>query len=118
MRLIDADALKTDLTRFYDGIVTAKQLIDEQPTIVANFAWKSISVKPEKKGEYLALWSLREKGNLMYEILNYSTFEVFDYKDIVKKLGWWKYDKEYGMTDFADNVRYWTELPDMPEVEE
>ena len=33
MRPIDADALKTDLTRFYDGVVTAKQLIDEQPTI-------------------------------------------------------------------------------------
>lgn len=35
MRLIDADALKTDLTRFYDNEVTAKQLIDEQPTIDA-----------------------------------------------------------------------------------
>lgn len=33
MRLIDADALKTDLTRFYDNEVTAKRLIDEQPTI-------------------------------------------------------------------------------------
>lgn len=35
MRLIDADALKTDLTRFYDNEVTAKRLIDEQPTITA-----------------------------------------------------------------------------------
>ncbi len=34
-RLIDADALKTDLTRFYDNEVTAKMLIDEQPTIDA-----------------------------------------------------------------------------------
>lgn len=33
MRLIDADVLKKDLTRFYDNEVTAKQLIDEQPTI-------------------------------------------------------------------------------------
>ena len=33
MRLIDADALKKDLTRFYDNEVTAKQLIDEQPTV-------------------------------------------------------------------------------------
>lgn len=33
MRQIDADALKQDLTRFYDNIVTAKQLIDEQPTV-------------------------------------------------------------------------------------
>lgn len=35
MRLIDADALKNDLTRFYDNVVTAKQLIDEQPTVEA-----------------------------------------------------------------------------------
>ena len=34
MRLIDADALKRDLTRFYEGEVTAKNLIDEQPTVV------------------------------------------------------------------------------------
>ena len=33
MRPIDADALKNDLSRFYDGEVTARQLIDEQPTI-------------------------------------------------------------------------------------
>lgn len=34
-RLIDADALKLDLTRFYDNEITAKRLIDEQPTIDA-----------------------------------------------------------------------------------
>lgn len=33
MRLIDADFLKEDLTRFYDGEVTARQLIDKQPTV-------------------------------------------------------------------------------------
>lgn len=44
-RLIDADALKEDLTRFYDGEVTARQLIDEQPT-----------VEPEqKKGRWVAV---------------------------------------------------------------
>ena len=35
MRLIDADALKKDLTRFYGNEVTAKELIDEQPTVDA-----------------------------------------------------------------------------------
>lgn len=35
MRPIDADALKVDLTRFYNNMVTAKQLIDEQPTVDA-----------------------------------------------------------------------------------
>ena len=38
-RLIDADELKKDLSRFYDGEVTAKQLIDEQPTI---YSWISV----------------------------------------------------------------------------
>lgn len=33
MRPIDADVLKQDLTRFYDGEVTAKELIDAQPTV-------------------------------------------------------------------------------------
>ena len=32
-RLIDAEVLKEDLTRFYDGEVTARQLIDKQPTV-------------------------------------------------------------------------------------
>lgn len=34
-RLIDADELKKDLTRFYDGEVVARRLIDEQPTVDA-----------------------------------------------------------------------------------
>lgn len=33
MRAIDADALKEDLIRFYDNEVTARKLINEQPTI-------------------------------------------------------------------------------------
>lgn len=33
-RLIDADALKLDLTRFYENEVSARRLIDEQPTII------------------------------------------------------------------------------------
>ena len=35
MRLINADALASDLTRFYEGEVTACKLIAEQPTIDA-----------------------------------------------------------------------------------
>ena len=57
MRLIDADVLKTDLTRFYDGIVTAKQLIDEQPTIVAEPKGKdtnvpTIEAEPVRRGKW------------------------------------------------------------------
>ena len=33
MRLIDADLLKEDLSKFYDGIITARELIDRQPTV-------------------------------------------------------------------------------------
>ena len=33
MRLIDADLLKEDLSKFYDGLMTAKELIDSQPTV-------------------------------------------------------------------------------------
>lgn len=58
MRLIDADALKTDLTRFYDNEVTAKQLIDEQPTIdaapVVHGRWVKMTgmLPPEYHGHY------------------------------------------------------------------
>ena len=57
-RLIDADVLKTDLTRFYDNEVTAKQLIDEQPTIdaapVAHGRWIKMTgmLPPEYHGHY------------------------------------------------------------------
>ena len=33
-RLIDADALKQDLSFFYDGLATAKMVIDSVPTII------------------------------------------------------------------------------------
>lgn len=47
MMLIDADALKQDMTRFYDNEVTAKELIDEQPTVSG---WVSAKDRlPEEK---------------------------------------------------------------------
>ena len=48
MRLIDADELKKDLSRFYDGEVTAKQLIDGQPTV---YSWISVKDRSPKTGE-------------------------------------------------------------------
>ena len=54
MRLIDADALKKDLTRFYDNEVTAKRLIDEQPTIEPEPHWIKCSERlPEFRKEVL-----------------------------------------------------------------
>lgn len=43
-RYIDAEALKKDLTRFYDNEVTARELIDEQPTA---------DVQPVKHGRWI-----------------------------------------------------------------
>lgn len=48
MRAIDADALKEDLTRFYDNEVTARELIDEQPTVVG---WISVKDRLPEIGE-------------------------------------------------------------------
>ena len=49
MRAIDADALKEDLTRFYDNEVTARKLIDEQPTIQPEPHWIPVEqALPEK----------------------------------------------------------------------
>jgi hypothetical protein len=52
MRPIDADALKEDLTRFYANEVTARDLIDEQPTIGG---W--ISVKDRLPEEHDSLFA-------------------------------------------------------------
>lgn len=51
MRPIDADVLKQDLTRFYDGEATAKELIDAQPTVGG---W--ISVKDDMPKEHPSIF--------------------------------------------------------------
>ena len=51
MRAIDADALKEDLTRFYDNEVTARKLIDEQPTIQPEPHWIPVTERLPQAGE-------------------------------------------------------------------
>ena len=63
MRLIDADALKKDLTRFYDNEVTAKRLIDEQPTIEP-MRWIPCSERLPKYGKNVLITN--DKGNVSY----------------------------------------------------
>lgn len=74
-RLIDADALKVDLTRFYDNIVTAKQLIDEQPTVdaapVVHGRWRVTDAYPHNvycsecyKTFAQTHWAVWEDGSL------------------------------------------------------
>ena len=48
--MIDADVLKQDLTRFYDGEVTAKELIDEQPTVGG---WISVKDRKPTNGKHV-----------------------------------------------------------------
>ena len=56
MRAIDADALKEDLTRFYDNEVTARKLIDEQPTIQPEPHWIPVTERlPENEKRVLIL---------------------------------------------------------------
>lgn len=52
-RYIDAEALKKDLTRFYDNEVTAKKLIDEQPTA---------DVQPVKHGRWINLTPMGQRA--------------------------------------------------------
>ena len=57
MRAIDADALKEDLTRFYDNEVTARKLIDEQPTIQPEPHWIPVTERlPENNDPVNVTW--------------------------------------------------------------
>ncbi len=72
MRAIDADALKEDLTRFYDNEVTARELIDEQPTVVG---WISVKDRLPKLGQRVMahcragiMTFLRYDGDVWFEM--------------------------------------------------
>lgn len=70
MRAIDADALKEDLTRFYDNEVTARKLIDEQPTIQPEPHWIPVTERlPEESGLYQVT---DMQGNVVRYVFNVS----------------------------------------------
>ena len=64
MRAIDADALKEDLTRFYDNEVTARKLIDEQPTIQPEPHW--IPVTKDTPDEERECWITPKTTSKVY----------------------------------------------------
>ena len=101
MRLIDADALKKDLTRFYDNEVTARELIDEQPT---GGGWVSVNNRlPEKSGCYLAIMPT---GCLI--VLNYSNkYKLFNCFDDIEPNG-----------HELKEVTHWMPLPSPPKEDE
>jgi len=51
-------------------------------------------------------------------LLNYGEYEEYDGSETVKH-GWYRIYDDSDYIDYDDDVRYWTELPDVPkEVEE
>ena len=95
MRPIDADVLKEDLTRFYAGEVTAKKLIDEQPTVGG---WISVKDRLPEHGQTVLAWEV----------------SGFVYVD--------NYDGEHDIFKIAYNnggtVTHWQSLPEPPKEDE
>ena len=113
MRPIDADVLKQDLTRFYDNEVTAKELIDEQPTVGG---WVSVEdrlpepvcarymedIKPvllySPKGGYYVGWYYGPNWNGKKLFINRTSRDSWQY--------------------ITTKVTHWMPLPEQPEVSE
>lgn len=113
MRLIDGDALKEDLTRFYDGEVTARELIDEQPTIEAEPDNGWISVKdrlPEDDGKYM-VWYKCEWDICEFDAESQTFGYTYDdYDEMYSHLVCW----DDGMDK---DVTHWRHLPEPPKGE-
>lgn len=114
MRPIDADALKKDLTRFYYGEVTARELIDEQPTVGG---W--ISVKDQKPKAI-------ESVNNRYD---YKPVMLYAPNNDSYYIGWYVCKEEYSGRDLyisrtslyayqviTKKITHWKPLP-MPPME-
>ena len=100
MRLIDADVLKQDLTRFYDGEVTAKELIDAQPTVGG---WVSVEDRVPESNEIVLVYAYDENGDgYMAMAVRYPC-------------GDWDSEDDY-FNQMESEVRYWMPLPTPPEV--
>ena len=93
MRAIDADALKEDLTRFYAGEVTARDLIDEQPTIGG---WISVKERLPEVGRVVLAFGTRSATTGMFQGVSKRN-----------DLWWWK-----GHT--IKHVSHWMPLPESP----
>lgn len=92
-RLIDADALKEDLTRFYDNEVTARELIDEQPTIGG---WISVKARmPESQTRVLVTVKTRYGKHVVLIACHVNSREVEseDYRWQDAEIDW-DYDEE------------------------
>ena len=93
MRAIDADALKEDLTRFYDNEVTARKLIDEQPTIHPEPHWIPVTedTLPERNRVVVVCG---EKGTWDFGTYRGHGNDIHYWnwkKNTYKRVYWWMY---------------------------
>ena len=128
MRPIDTDVLKQDLTRFYDGEVTAKELIDAQPTVSD---WISVKDRPPESGKHVLLTceirSMKKRyvcdgfyskahtlpqGHYPEDDVDYDYDE--DEDEYYLKEGWYEvihnWD-DYSSVVIYDSVTHWMPLP-------
>ncbi len=104
MRLIDADALKEDLTRFYDNEVTARDLIDEQPTVGE---WISVQDRLPEHGATVLTYSPRGRMRVAQAYIPSTILgSYYDPKEC-----WWNLGGNAGK--FV-KVTHWMPLPEPP----
>lgn len=110
MRAIDADALKEDLTRFYDNEVTARKLIDEQPTIQPEANWIPVTERlPEEKDAGI----LKKLGTSKRSDYVLATVEVKGERMTVTACtydGKWDWNMKYAFPDYK--IIAWMPLPE------
>jgi len=112
MRPIDADVLKQDLTRFYDGEVTAKELIDTQPTVDG---WISVKDRrPDAAGYECLVCAVNENTNQTHVFTAFTGYG---------EPGWWTYNVTYmskarsprdNSIHPALKITHWMPLPEPP----
>lgn len=74
---------------------------------------------PMKEGRYLVCLSEESHTQYPYNILilNFTPQYNRFYKENFEKLTnvWYKHDSEWGDVDYTKRVKYWMEIPPMPE---
>ena len=96
MRPIDADVLKQDLTRFYDGEVTAKELIDAQPTVGG---WISVKDRlPDETEDVIVLHEWTGLSGNKYREITLTDLRAF--------------------VNTVDRIIAWMPLPEPPKEDE
>ena len=110
MRLIDADALKEDLTRFYDNEVTARKLIDEQPTVGE---WVSVKDRtPEAAGYKCIVCAVNTFGQKDVFIAFTGYGDMKWYTMDTTKIG--KFVHSNNDVSEAWTITHWMPLPEPP----